>query len=275
MGFLSKAFKIAAPVAGFAMGGVPGAMMGSAIGGAFGGRGRSPGNVPQPNPADAANPYLNQIPQFGREAYQDFINQGKTAFGKLPDYESMANSPIDFLNMLMSQYQPSAGYQHRFNEALKAAGAGAAAGGVAGTPSDIINRADIVNQVLGQDQQQFLNNVLGLQGLGTAGLENQVERGYNAATGLADYLGGAYGQMGQNAFAGRQQQNQAAMQNAANRQSFLNSLLGAGAMGFGNFYGGQQGYANPGSRFVGLDELSGGIRRGPSFKDWSWSRGVL
>lgn len=188
------------------------------------------------NPAKAAMPYLQQIPQFGKDAYQPFINQGMGAMSGQPNYQEMAQNPTNFLNMLMGQYQPSAGYQHKLDNALKAGGAAGAAGGVAGTPYHQEHMMGLANSLLDQDMQQFLGNVLGIQGFGAQGLENQIGRGFNASGNLADYLGSAYGQMGQAAFGGQQSSN-------ATRQALLKGLIQAGAMGAGALAGGPAGAA--------------------------------
>lgn len=181
--------------------------------------------------ADAAMPYLNRVPQYGYDAYNPFIKQGQEADQQLlPQYGAMNSDPVQYLNQILGQYKPSAGYQYREDRNLRQAHNTAAAGGYVGTQNDIENRTGITNGLMSQDIQEFLANVLGIKGTGIAGLENRAGRGFEAAGSLADYLGGASGAQGQAAYSGRAQKE-------ANRANMLNSLLGTVASTTGAYYG--------------------------------------
>ncbi len=204
------------------------------------------------DPVKAANPYLQQIPQHGQQAFQPFINQGQNAdqilggeYANLlqnrPDYSQQGNDPVGYLNQLLGQYQPSAGFGYRKNQLTKGAAADAAAGGFRGTQGDIQNQAELVNALMGGDMQQFLANVLGIQEYGQAGQERQhgaglqgfqgiADRGFNAGGSLADFLGNNLGQQAGLQFQGQNQRN-------ANRQGLANAGIGAAAGGVGNFLG--------------------------------------
>ncbi len=167
-----------------------GDLFGAAIplaGSLFGSRGGA-------NPGGAAQQHLGRIPQYGYDAYNPFIKTGQNAESQLyPQLSSMAGQPVDFLNQIMSQYQQSPGYKYREDRNLRQAHGTAAAGGFVGSDNDIENRTGLVNDLMNQDMQEFLNNVLGIQGTGQQGLENRVGRGFDASSRLADYLGGASG----------------------------------------------------------------------------------
>jgi len=226
------------PFAAALAGGLASGIGGGLIGGLFGGG--------KKNAASAAMPYLERVPEYGYNAYNPFINKGKQAEEQLyPMYSQFASNPTDYLNQVMSQYEPSKGYQYREGRNLRAAHNTAAAGGYAGTPNDEENRTQMVNALMNEDMQQFLQNVLGIQGAGLSGLENRVEHGYGASGSLADYLGGAQGQMGSAAFGGAASRN-------ANKSAMINSLIGAGAQGAGNYYG-----AKNGGQQNGFNPLSG------------------
>ncbi len=191
------------------------------------------------NPADAANPYLNQIPGVGHQGYDDYINQGKTA-GQTAQgqYDTMTNDPTGFINKLMEQYKPSEGYQFQKGQLEKEMGNTAAAGGIAGTPLDQMNQAQGVQGLLSTDMQQFLSNVLGQHKEGLAGEEGVSNRGYDASKNLTDLLGGNLNQQANLGFQGAQQQN-------TNKNALMQSLiklvgtLGGGAMGgLGGLLGG-------------------------------------
>ncbi len=281
---------------------------GQSQGGGGGGNGSfNPGNFnPGPNPANAAMPYLNQVPALGRQYYEPYINEAQQASGIAnPIYNQMAQNPnayigslgqqqnpvygeptqnpTDFLNLIMRNYTPSEGYRFKERELTRAAQNSAAQGGFSGTRNAQLEQADIVRGLLGDDSQQFLQNVLnirglqggerqqhlqnasGVQGRGLQGQENRLLRGYESSGNLADFLGSALGTQGSLAFQGQAQQNgnavdqyNAAQQqqnyNAENRQkrrsSFFN-LLGRGiGTGVGAYFGGPTGAA-VGSRIFG------------------------
>lgn len=175
------------------------------------------------NPSRAAGNELGKIPGYGQEAYNPFIKQGQNAMGQLgPQYSQMAGNPTDFYNNIMSQYKPSAGYQYQADKLGQAAHNNAAAGGFAGTGGHNQMHGELLQQLLGGDMQQFLSNILGIQGSGQQGLQRQADTGFIGSGGLADYLGSAAGQQGGFNAYGRHEQN-------ANRNeglSALSNLLG-------------------------------------------------
>lgn len=193
------------------------------------------------NPAQSAMPYLDRIPGIGRQYYQPFIDQGQQAQQQLnPMYQRMMQDPSEFVNALMRGYSPSEGYRFKEKNMLNAARNSAASGGFAGTENDQMGQADMVRGLLGDDMQQFLANVLGVQGAGMGGMENQVGRGYESAGNLAGYLGNALGSQGSLAFQGEAQRNQ----NRADKRNAIWNLLGnlagagAGAYQTKKMYGG-------------------------------------
>ncbi len=142
------------------------------------------------NPARAAGKEMGRIAGYGQQAYNPFIQQGQSAMQQLgPQYGQMAGQPTDFYNNILSQYKPSAGYQYKEDRLNQLGHNTAAAGGYAGTQGDIENRSQMISGLLGDDMQQYLQNILGIQGSGQAGLQRQSDIGFGAASGLADYLG--------------------------------------------------------------------------------------
>lgn len=174
------------------------------------------------NPADAGMQYLEQIPDIGKEYYNPFIERGKRSGNILEgQYDRMAQDPVDYLDQIMRSYRPSSGYDFKQNQMLKAAGNTAAAGGFRGTQNDQQDSAAMVQALLGDDMQQFLQNVLGIQGSGLQGHQGFQNQGYNASSSLADYLGTNLSNQAGLAFQGQSQEN-------ANHAGILNSLIGAG-----------------------------------------------
>lgn len=184
------------------------------------------------NPADAANPYLNQIPGVGHQYYDPYVNAGLDASGKLKkQFESLFSDPTAFMDKLMEGYEPSKGYQFQKDALTKELGNTAAAGGVAGTPMDQMNQGAGVQDLLGKDQQQFLQNALGIFGTGLEGEQGIANQGFNASGSLADLLGGALNQQGGLAFQGQAQKN-------SNKNALWSALAKALGMGAGGGFSG-------------------------------------
>lgn len=189
------------------------------------------------NPADAAMPYLNQIPGMEHEAYDPYIGYGKDAASILnPNFSSMSKDPAAFLENILKSYQPSKAYQLREEETSRAAGNTAAAGGMRGSLNDIKNQARIADSLLGEDMQQWLNNVLGIQKEGDTGLTHLFDTGFNATKGLTGDLANVLGTQASLAFQGQANQNQS-------RSDLISGLLKA--------LGGVAGFELPGGGTIG------------------------
>ena len=179
------------------------------------------------NPANAAMPYLNQIPGMEHQAYDPYISRGNEAYNIFnPEFSEMGKDPAAYLEKIMGKYEPSKAYQLSRDEALRAAGNSAAAGGMRGSINDINNQARITDSLLGQDMQNWLNNVLGIQKEGMGGLTHLFDTGFSATQGLTGDLANVLGTQAGLAFQGQANQNQS-------RADLLKALLGAGGMGFG------------------------------------------
>lgn len=177
-----------------------------------------------PNPADAASGYLNQIPGQLHQSYDPYIKRGNDQYDWLnKNYSSMGQDPSGYLNQLLKNYQPSQSYKLRQDEATRAAGNSAAAGGTRGSLNDITNQSRLTDYLMGDDMQQYLQNVLGIQNQGMQGGQHFYDQGYGASMGLGSDLSNVLGTQATNAFQGQQSHNQAL-------QSLFNSLIGAGGM---------------------------------------------
>jgi len=161
------------------------------------------------NPADAAMPYLNQIPGMEHGAYDPYIQHGNEAYNTLnPELTQMGSDPSAFLEKLMGNYTPSRGYQLKNDEMRRAAGNTAAAGGMRGSLNDITNEARISDTLMGDDMQQWLQNVLGIKKEGLSGLTHQFDTGFDATKGLTGDLSNVLGTQAGLAFQGQANQNQ-------------------------------------------------------------------
>lgn len=161
------------------------------------------------NPANQARKYIDQIPGQLYGIYDPYIDRGNAQYAGLnQQYTNMGQDPTGYLNKILQSYTPSKAYQLQRDEALRAAGNTAAAGGMRGSLDDIQKQARIADSLSGQDMQQWLNNVLGIQSTGLTGQQGFYNQGYNAANNLAGDLSNVLGTQGQLAFQGQAQQNQ-------------------------------------------------------------------
>jgi hypothetical protein len=161
------------------------------------------------NPADAGMPYLNQIAPMEKGYYEPYIQRGNEASKTLtPQFNQMSSDPAGFLEKLMGKYEPSRNYQLQNDEMRKSAGNTAAAGGMRGSLNDISNEARISDTLMGNDMQQWLQNVLGIQTGGMAGLTHESDTGFNATKGLTGDLSNVLGTQAGLAFQGQANQNQ-------------------------------------------------------------------
>ncbi len=202
------------------------------------GRGKS-------NPAHAAQPYLDQIPGVTHGAYDPYINRGNAAGDILGEkYGQMSQDPMAFINAIMNGYKPSEGYQFKKDELGRAASNTAAAGGIRGTNQDQVNQEKIVNGLLGEDMQQWLQNVLGVNNVGLQGENNLYNTGFGASGALAGDLSNTLGTQGQLAFQGQSQKNQSLA-------DILGSILKGGtALGTAPMTGGGSIFGNVASKWM-------------------------
>lgn len=155
------------------------------------------------NPADAAQPYLNQIPGTISPYYQPYINNGQNAMGILnSQYSNMVNNPDQIINQIGSGYQQSPGYQWNLDQGEQGINNAAAAGGYVGTPMHQQQAATLSEGLANQDYQTYLNHGLNLYGQGISGFQGFNNQGYNASNELASGLAQALTQQANLAYAG-------------------------------------------------------------------------
>lgn len=203
------------------------------------------------NPADAARPYLDQIPGQLHEYYDPYVQQGQDAQSQLSgQYDQLMNDPTGFINALMGDYKPSEGYQYQLDQGLGAMRNSAASGGFSGTGYDQQQQAQYLQGLLGKDQQQFLQNALGAYGIGMQGEQDFYNKGYGASLGLGDSLANALQQQAGLEYKGVANQN---AQNSALRNAIIKGLGTA----VGGIAGGPIG-AGIGSKIAGGGADQGG-----------------
>lgn len=221
MGLFSSLLPVAGGIAGGVIGGPAGAMIGSQVGSGIGGyfNQRSSDKAMRQNQGQIQD-RLNQISGIGKQYYEPYIGQGQEAGNRAnQEYSKLLDDPTGFVNAIMQSYQPSSGYQFKEDRLKRSAANTSAAGGFAGTQYDSDNQTALVNSLMSEDMQQYLSNILGVHGKGLAGKELVAGRGYDASTGLADFLGSNMGQQagvdyrfGQDRNAGRNNYNDQMLQ---------------------------------------------------------------
>lgn len=196
------------------------------------------------NPADAAMPYLNQIPGQTNQYMQPFFDAGKNALNPLQDqYKNLLGDPGGFMNKIGGSYQQSPGFKAAMEQALMAGNHASAAGGMAGTPTDQFNQMKMATDLSNQDYNSWMQNALGLYGQGLSGEQGMAQMGQQSGQSMADMIAQTLAQQGNMAFNGQQQQN-------SSRNSLLSGLGKLGGAAVGGMMGG------PSGAFIGWNAFS-------------------
>ncbi len=197
----------------------------------------------QPNPADAANKYISQIPGKTQQYYQPYMEAGKGAMGELQNqYKDLLGGNVQ--NKLGESFKESPGYQFALQQALSAGNNAAAAGGQLGIPAHEQQNMATAQGLANQDYGNYLQNQIGLYGQGLQGNQGLNQMGYNASNDYAGNIANALNQQGAYAFMGQQGKNQGKSQS-------LSDILG----GIG---GAAASFAPGGSGLMSLLKLFGG-----------------
>lgn len=175
------------------------------------------------NPADDAMPYLNKIPGMLDKYMSGYINAGNQMQPQLTgQYNNLMNDPGGMVNKIGAGYHQSPGFQFALQQALQGAGHAAAAGGMAGSPQHEQQNMGLATNLANQDFNTWLQNALGMYGMGLQGGQNIYNTGANTSMGMGEDLASLFGSQGQLAYEGRNAQNQ-------HNQGQIGSLISAGA----------------------------------------------
>ena len=161
------------------------------------------------NPANSAQPYLNQIPGQANQYNQPFYNAGTAAIPKLQgQYDDLLNNPGGKLNDIGQNFQQSPGFNFALQKALEGGNRAAAAGGMAGSPSHEAQNMGLATDLANQDYYNWLQGATGLYGQGLTGEQGMMNNGQNAGNNMANMIAQQLAQQAQYAYAGQQNQNQ-------------------------------------------------------------------
>jgi hypothetical protein len=187
------------------------------------------------NPADAAMPYLNQIPGQTNQYMQPWFDAGKNMIPGLSDqYKQLMTDPSKRLNDIGSGYKESPGFKFAMQQALQGAGHASAAGGMAGSPQHEQQNMELAQNIASKDYNDYMNNALGLYGMGLNGGQTMSGQGQQAGQSMADMIAQTLAQQANMAFRGEQEKN--SMNN-----SWLSGLGRLGGAALGGLAGGPWG----------------------------------
>lgn len=180
------------------------------------------------NPADAAMPYMEKIPETVTPYYTPYRKMGMGAGAlSFPQYARMTVNPEGYYENIMQGYTESPGAQYQQEQLEKSMSGNAAAGGYTGTPYDQQQQAEMIQGIISKDQQQYLRDVLGIQGTGLQGEQHFFDVGYSASDTLAKLLAENLAAEAGLEFEGQQYENYMKQQQ---RNNLMKSLtMGAGA----------------------------------------------
>lgn len=190
----SDAFNKAAGIAGGA------GLLGAGLGGLFG---------DYNNPADAAMPYMNQIPDALKKYLEPYINAGTSQIPGLENaYGGLINDPGGVMNKIGQGYHQSPGFQFALQQALQGAGHAAAAGGMAGSPQAMQQNMQTATGLANQDYNNWLGNALGMYRTGLQGSQNLFNTGAQTSMGMGEDLASVLANQAKLAYEGQNAQNQ-------------------------------------------------------------------
>lgn len=182
----------------------------------------------QPNPADSAMPYMNQIQPTLAGAFNPYIQAGQAELPTLQNQYSAMQNP-NFINNMGQNFQQSPGYQFQTQQALGAANRAAAAGGMLGTPEEQQNIAGTVNGLANQDYYNWMNHAMSAYGMGLQGDQSLYNTGFQASSQYGNDLAQALMSQAQLAYAGQVNQNQSS-------GGGLGAILSGGGNMLGSFF---------------------------------------
>lgn len=190
-------------------------MFGSGLAGLFGGLF-----------GDSGAPYgaaMDQYQKWGGQAQgtqQPFLNAGTGAIGDYQSWLKGQQDPSKFINNLMGQYKESPYAQYLQQQSMRAGQNAASASGLTGSTPLMQQLQQNAGNIASQDQNQWLQNVLGINTQYGQGQQNLMSGGQNAANSLTNLFNQMAQNMGQAAYG----------QKAGQKQDFWNTLGGIGSM---------------------------------------------
>lgn len=159
--------------------------LGSLFGGLFGSSG---------DPYKEAMKQYQQWADKTQQVQQPYLNAGNQAIGDYQYWLQGQEDPAQFINNLMGQYQESPHARYLQNQSLNAGQNAASASGLMGSTPLMRELQQNSTNIASQDQNQWLQNLLGINTQYGQGQGNLINSGQNSANSLSNM----YQNMGQN-----------------------------------------------------------------------------
>jgi hypothetical protein len=194
-------------------------MFGSGLGGFLGGMFGDSGK-----PYDKAMEQYQQYMQQAQGTQQPYLDAGKGAIGDYQKWLQGQQDPSKFINDTMGQYKESPYAQYLQQQSMRAGQNAASASGLMGSTPMMEQMQQNAGNIASQDQNQWLQNVLGINSQYGQGQQNLMTGGQNSANSLTNM----YNQMGQ-------QMGQAAYGKQAGKQQDFWNTVGGGLSMIGSF----------------------------------------
>lgn len=190
-------------------------MFGSSAAGLFGGLfGHSD------KPYDQA---MQQYQQWGNQAsipQQPYFNAGAGAIGNYQNWLQGQSDPSGYINNLMGQYKESPNAHYMQEQAMRAGQNSASANGLLGSTPMMQQMQQNAANISSQDQNQWLQNVLGINTQYGQGQNNLMQGGQNSANALSNLFNQMGQRMGEAAYG----------KEAGKNQDFWSTLGGIGGL---------------------------------------------
>jgi hypothetical protein len=173
-------------------------------------------------PYDKAMEQYQKYGNMAAGAQQPYQNAGVGAIGQYQDWLKGQQDPTSFINKLMGGYQESPYAKYMQQQGVNAATNFGSANGLSGSTPLMQQMQQNAGNIASGDQNQWLQNVLGVNTQYGQGQQNLMQGGQNAANQLSNIFGNMGTQMGEGAY-GKQ---------AGKNQDFWSMISG-----FGNLFG--------------------------------------
>ena len=170
-------------------------MFGSGLGGFLGGLFGDSGK-----PYDKAMEQYQQWANKAQGTQQPFLDAGTGAIGNYQDWLEKQKDPTKFINDTMGQYSESPYAQYMQKQSLRAGQNAASASGMSGSTPLMQQMQQNAGNIASQDQNQWLQNVLGINTQYGQGQNNLMTGGQNAANSLTNMYNNMGQQMGEAAY---------------------------------------------------------------------------
>lgn len=147
-----------------------------------------------------------QYEKWGNEAkhaQEPFYNAGAGAIPQFQNWLQGMQDPAAFINHLMGNYSQSPWAQNQQRQAMRGAQNFGSATGLSGSTPLMLQAQQNSANIGSEDQNRWLQNVLGINTQYGAGTQNLMQGGQNSANALTDLYSNLGNNMGQAAYGER------------------------------------------------------------------------